>query len=514
MRAFRKFGWMLLLLIIILPNGYCYTLIPFKPSDRWSGAYLGTRKIGYEHIITGKTSFEGKQVYSIEDTSFAKLSEGVSSESKELLYVDNDFNPIYLIMTEKNNVTGSRSEKSIKARFLNGNLDCQTIVDGKASSKSINVPLGADLTIDCKMNLGVLRFELGDKLEAWSFDSDKLDITQETCTAVRNERITVHDKPYDTIVLNIHDHYMDTDSTVWCLPDSDRIKAELPALNMTLLSEPRREAIRIDESGMPLSDGRITATPQLPDDGYIQSLDVRLVGICDASLAITDGPQTATLRRDGKAIDYRISIDELPYQRAAKLPITDPALQRWLGNSKGIEVSDKSIQKLAHEVAGTERNSYRAAMKLMRWVSDNLDPRLGSGTTISAVEILKTKSGDCKHNATLYAALARAAGIPTRLVTGIVYANCSFFGHAWAESYVGQWIQVDPAFRTELVDATHIRLTKGMDSVDGKESASAATALLMGQNLKAEILGYKVVKFGPDGSRTTEVFPKSGSNAK
>src|SRR5947209_1869987 len=72
----------------------------------------------------------------------------------------------------------------------------------------------------------------------------------------------------------------------------------------------------------------------------------------------------------------------------------------------------------------------------------------------------------CLDYATLYAALARAAGVPTRLCAGIVYAQGKFYYHAWAESYVGQWVAFDPTLYdpeqpVAYVDATHIKFAQG-----------------------------------------------------
>ena len=71
----------------------------------------------------------------------------------------------------------------------------------------------------------------------------------------------------------------------------------------------------------------------------------------------------------------------------------------------------------------------------------------------------------CRDYATLYTALARAAGVPTRLCAGIVYADGKFFYHAWAESFVGQWVAFDPTLydpkQASFVDATHIKFAQG-----------------------------------------------------
>ena len=70
--------------------------------------------------------------------------------------------------------------------------------------------------------------------------------------------------------------------------------------------------------------------------------------------------------------------------------------------------------------------------------------------------------GDCNEHSVLYAALARAAGLPTRVAAGIVYLDGAFLYHAWNEVWLGErWVAVDPTFDQFPADATHIKLVEG-----------------------------------------------------
>jgi tetratricopeptide (TPR) repeat protein len=53
--------------------------------------------------------------------------------------------------------------------------------------------------------------------------------------------------------------------------------------------------------------------------------------------------------------------------------------------------------------------------------------------------------------------MARSLGLPARMVSGIAYTGSAFGGHAWVEVWVGRWIELDPTWGTDFVDATHIR---------------------------------------------------------
>ena len=85
----------------------------------------------------------------------------------------------------------------------------------------------------------------------------------------------------------------------------------------------------------------------------------------------------------------------------------------------------------------------------------------------SALEVLRTKVGDCNEHTALFVALARSIGIPARINVGLVYVHGAFYYHAWPEVYLdegggrGLWLPVDPTLNQFPADATHLRLARG-----------------------------------------------------
>ncbi|HEX6199362.1 MAG TPA: transglutaminase domain-containing protein, partial [Thermoanaerobaculia bacterium] len=86
----------------------------------------------------------------------------------------------------------------------------------------------------------------------------------------------------------------------------------------------------------------------------------------------------------------------------------------------------------------------------------------------TASEVARTGSGDCTEHAVLLAALLRAAGIASRVVTGLVYledaaglgeeARGAFGYHMWTQALVdGGWLDLDATLPGGF-DATHIAL--------------------------------------------------------
>ena len=133
--------------------------------------------------------------------------------------------------------------------------------------------------------------------------------------------------------------------------------------------------------------------------------------------------------------------------------------KEYLEPNAYIQSDDTEIQRLAGEIVGGEKDAFQAALRLERWVADNMKFDLGI-VFAPATEIIRDRRGTCVGYATLLATLARAAGLPTRIVMGYVYALGMFGGHAWAEIRLGDsWVPFDAAVVNEgVADAGHLSL--------------------------------------------------------
>ena len=107
----------------------------------------------------------------------------------------------------------------------------------------------------------------------------------------------------------------------------------------------------------------------------------------------------------------------------------------------------------------------------------------------SALETLSRRSGDCTEAAVLLAAMGRAAGIPTRVVNGLVYSRERYHGvgnvfmpHSWVLAYVdGNWRSYDAAL--EGFDSTHIALTIGDGDARSVLAAGQLGSLLQWESM-------------------------------
>jgi hypothetical protein len=149
----------------------------------------------------------------------------------------------------------------------------------------------------------------------------------------------------------------------------------------------------------------------------------------------------------------------------------------------GIQSDEEQIIEKAHEITGDTTNPVVASRKLLTWVYENIEKR-PVVVVPSALEVLKTRTGDCNEHATLLTALLRAVGIPARMCAGLVYMRGMFYYHAWCEIYLGQWLSADPTLNQMPADVSHIRLTTG-----GTDRQVALIGLV--DRIKLEIVAYR-----------------------
>jgi transglutaminase/protease-like cytokinesis protein 3 len=130
---------------------------------------------------------------------------------------------------------------------------------------------------------------------------------------------------------------------------------------------------------------------------------------------------------------YHFKIKNLDKRNVYRLP------------SKYIQSDSKEIIDLSKSIVAGKTNDYDKAKAIHDWVSKNISYDFdnyykGTITDDTALEALHKKLTVCNGYAKLYAALARAAGIPTKYVTGTAFGE----GHAWNKSLInGKWINID-----------------------------------------------------------------------
>jgi hypothetical protein len=121
------------------------------------------------------------------------------------------------------------------------------------------------------------------------------------------------------------------------------------------------------------------------------------------------------------------------------------SLREYLEPNAILQSDDAEVRRIAREVAGNEKDAFRAACRLRDWVKNNMHRDFGIGIA-PASEAIRQRKGTCGAYAVALASLARAAGIPSRVVMGYAYIYGIWGGHAWVElSIGGRWVPIDGA---------------------------------------------------------------------
>lgn len=137
----------------------------------------------------------------------------------------------------------------------------------------------------------------------------------------------------------------------------------------------------------------------------------------------------------------------------------DPAA--YLKGEPLMQVDNPDLKAAAGEATGGVKEPEAASRRVLKWVYGNLS-KTSTVSLPSALEVLRSRQGDCNEHAILYTAMNRAAGVPTRIASGLVALGDRFYYHAWAEVYLdGRWLAVDPVFGQYPADATHLRFVVG-----------------------------------------------------
>jgi transglutaminase-like putative cysteine protease len=229
--------------------------------------------------------------------------------------------------------------------------------------------------------------------------------------------------------------------------------------NITLLREPRQTALTENWRDQPvdLPDVAKVRVDRLIQDAreatYVQ---VRLSGVSLDDLPIGDERQVFA---DNV---LTVEVKAPPAKGAFQIPYRgdDTKALALLQPSPLVESDDPAIVEQARKIVPVNVDAVTAARAIANWVHKNLEKKALVSMT-SAKDVLILRRGDCNEHASLFTALARAAGLPAEIHVGLVYLDGAFYYHAWNGVYVGEWISIDPTFGQFPADATHLRIVSG-----------------------------------------------------
>lgn len=294
----------------------------------------------------------------------------------------------------------------------------------------------------------------GEKLKIPWFDPFSLTGKESVIEYRGKEKVLINDRVY-----NLHrftENFGGARLNSWLDDDGLVIKEESPA-GFVFIKEPEFKA-------------KSMATSEEGRSDLLASVAVEVTGEMFDLATKTDARYRITLPEEIEfALDSgRQSFDD-QILRVVKEDLSslgsEPGIcaeaQEQLLASPYIQAGAPEIIEQSQALTRDQTDDLEKVKTLAEWVYTNLEKRPVIGIP-DALTTLKAGIGDCNEHASLFAALSRAAGIPTTIAVGVVYHKQAFYYHAWNEVCVGgQWISLDTTTNQLPADLSHLKFIEG-----------------------------------------------------
>lgn len=373
-------------------------------------------------------------------------------------------------------------KREVEATVREGGLDVVVRAGGTETRKRLEVgPLfGSDLLLPVDVASG--RAVPGESYEVEVFNPELVALDLMSLTV---DEATVLDDGRPGFRARVKSGLLPIETGLLLAADGELIRATTEGmLNLIVERADEKEAL---EAAAPLVlSSRIATNRQIADPKRLVQLTARIsAGTQPAAELVPNTPRQAVTAGDNQAL---LTVQRLPFEGpTTAIPVTDEALAEYLAPSELSQCDDPAIVAKAKAIVGQETDARVAAALIVQWVYDRMGKVSSEPRLISAKEILEQMTGDCTEHAVLCGALCQAVGIPARMIAGIAYAHGGFYYHAWNLLYVGEWVEMDPAWGEMAPDAGHIRLADAALAPHAVAVLGLATGRCLG-TLQVEIL--------------------------
>lgn len=451
--------------------------------ETWMGVYMNAKKIGYTSMRVAPTTYRNKPALRLSSQGITRLSilgSSVEQDETQVTIADLQYRPLKQYMDIRSN--GSTLRLDAEYDYTTRKISCRLRAGETDSKKTLDIPPGANLAADTNFLANGKKLSVGDKVTFQYLNPLNVMLEEAQLEVSGRDKVKDNVTGETLSVILVKSRLSLGDYTSWQTEDGDTIKGEVSVggIRMALVKETKETAQNMESTGsgeksvsLPADFAVATSIQvdrQIEKPRELRSMSVIINGIPDKRYLISDARQKIEPMNTENPQDIKVRMDitalSFDARTAALLPIRDPALTPYVKKAAYLDTSDTNIRSMATRLRGKEKNAYLVASRIRDWVTKVMTPDASIGVPRGASDIFLRRRGVCRDYATLYTALARAAGIPTRLCGGIVYSQGRFYYHAWAESYVGDWVVFDPTLHSltnpvDYVDATHIKFAQG-----------------------------------------------------
>ncbi len=296
--------------------------------------------------------------------------------------------------------------------------------------------------------------EKGEKVKIPWFDPFSLTGKESIVGYRGKEKVLVNDRVY-----NLHrftENFGGARLNFWLDDSGNVIKEESPA-GFVFVKEPEFKAKSLPDSEEDQAD--LLASVAVPVKG--EMFDLTDMAVARYRLTLPEGVAFDLDSGRQQFSGQILTVSREDISAPASNPDSCGDTDEHLLASPYIQAGAPEIIEQSQAIIGGQTDPLKKARALADWVYNHLDKRPVIGIP-DALTTLKAGIGDCNEHASLFAALSRAAGIPTKIAVGVVYHKGAFYYHAWNEVCVdGRWISLDTTTNQFPADLSHLKFIEG-----------------------------------------------------
>ncbi len=430
-------------------------LARYGTAAQWRGVYYRGEKIGFtvSQVVPTDDGFELQEDGRLQFSLLGSTNAAVLRTSAKV-------DAAFAIKSFEFSLDPGTGPLTIKGRLdgLRLSLDIQTAAGTRTEVRELAEPPALMLSLGRRLASEGLA--AGTRRQWMIFDPATLKNSPVVVEIGAREVVVAGGRPLPAFKVQMQ--FSGLSTTAWVTDTGEIVREESP-MGLITVRESQDEATA-------LAVNRRMQVDMLAASAVVPVIDSRQ-RIADARDVLRlrlqlDGADLSSPDLQGAGQSVNGSEIELVDPRTLKAAPADPDLARYLAPEAFIESDAPEIRAEAERMVGSITGARARAERLTREVNSLLEKK-PTISLPSALEVLRTKVGDCNEHTALFVALARSIGIPARINAGLVYVHGAFYYHAWPEVYLdegrgrGLWLPVDPTLNQFPADATHLRLARG-----------------------------------------------------
>jgi transglutaminase-like putative cysteine protease len=436
------------------PVALAADLARYGASAQWRGIYYRGDKVGFSVGQTTPTE-TGYEVREDSRLQMLLLGSTASIRMTSLATVDRAFNLQRFAFT----LDAGTGPTEVKGTLDGRRLDLTLRTPSGERRETRELPEPPALSLNLPRLLAARGLEEGQRVEMSVFDPATLRNVTMALEVQAREIVRAAGRPVPAF--RVEGRMAGITTRTWITDVGEVVKEESP-MGLLVVRETPEQAQALAVPGAVQADlleasALVPVRPtRIDDPTTVSRLRVRIEGL--------EGFDPRDLEGAGQSASAGvIEVSDLRALRPGPAPSD---LDAFLRPEPLLESDSPEIRAEAERAVANAATPRLRAERLVRHVHALVEKK-PTISLPSALEVLRTRVGDCNEHTALYVAMARSIGLPARVAVGLVYLRGAFYYHAWPEVWIeesrgrGLWLPVEPTLNQVPADGTHVRLTRG-----------------------------------------------------